>query len=225
MPENSMTQKMRLGLMIAVAMAAGCGKKDKDAMMVDVSTHVTAAQQNGDVETIHGVISIDDNAKLGAAKSVDGDIYLGAHASAASLRNENGSITADKGSRVYGNVSAINGAITVLDDAEISGSVSEVNGTILVNNGHIAGDIKTNFGDVRVSGTSVVDGGIRVKNLELGVLHQGQHTSRIIVGPGVRIHGDIRFEHEGRLFVSDKATIGAVSGVEAVKFSGDDPPP
>ena len=36
--------------------------------------------------------------------------------------------------------------------------------------------------------------------------------------------GDLRFERKVRLFVSDKATIGNVTGATAVPFTGDSPP-
>jgi hypothetical protein len=38
------------------------------------------------------------------------------------------------------------------------------------------------------------------------------------------VQGDLRFERKVRLLVSDKATIGPVTGATAVPFSGDSPP-
>jgi hypothetical protein len=39
------------------------------------------------------------------------------------------------------------------------------------------------------------------------------------------VQGDLRFERKVRLYVSDKATIGTVTGATAMTFSGDTPPP
>jgi cytoskeletal protein CcmA (bactofilin family) len=220
-----MIRFMRLGLIMVVATAAGCGKGNNDAAPVDESTHVTATQQNGDVATVNGAISIDDNAKLGTAKTVNGDIYLGAHAMAASLATVNGAITADKGSRVSGEVTSVNGTLSLRDDSEVNGSLTNVNGKIVVTNAHVAGGITTVGGDVAVSGLARVDGGIWVKNLNLGVLPAGDRVPRVVIGPGATVRGEMRFEHKVKLFVSDRATVGSINGADAVKFSGDTPPP
>jgi hypothetical protein len=216
---------MRPGLIMVVAMAAGCGKGNDDAVLVDESTRVTATQQNGDVATVNGAISIDDNAKLGTAKTVNGDIYLGAHAMAASLATVNGAITADKGSRVSGEITSVNGTLSLLDDSEVNGSLTNVNGKIVVTNAHVAGGITTVGGDVAVNGLARVDGGIWVKNLNLGVLPAGDRVPRVVIGPGATVRGEMRFEHKVKLFVSDRATVGSINGADAVKFSGDTPPP
>jgi hypothetical protein len=50
------------------------------------------------------------------------------------------------------------------------------------------------------------------------------HKPRIVIGPGAVVQGELRFEREVQLYVSDKATVGAVSGATPIKFSGDKPP-
>jgi len=222
--ENSMIKILRLCALIALASAAGCGKPEAP-IAVEESTHVTAAQQNGDFATVNGAISIDDNAKLGTAKTVNGDIYLGLHATAGSLATVNGGITIDKGGLVSGEITSVNGTISLLDGSEVSGSLTNVNGRIIVTNAHVSGGITTIGGDVNVMGTSRIDTGIWMKNLNLGVLPAGDRIPRVVIGPGAVIHGEMRFEHKVKLFVSDKATIGAVNGAEPVRFSGDAPPP
>jgi hypothetical protein len=47
---------------------------------------------------------------------------------------------------------------------------------------------------------------------------------RIVIGPGVTVQGELRFERPVTLYVSDHATIGSVSGATPVQFSGDTPP-
>jgi cytoskeletal protein CcmA (bactofilin family) len=53
-------------------------------------------------------------------------------------------------------------------------------------------------------------------------VHSGDPT--IIIGPGAEVQGELRFERNVHLFVSDHATIGLVTGATAVTFSGDSPP-
>jgi hypothetical protein len=39
------------------------------------------------------------------------------------------------------------------------------------------------------------------------------------------VQGDLHFERTVRLFVSDKATVGTVTGATSISFSGETPPP
>jgi hypothetical protein len=55
----------------------------------------------------------------------------------------------------------------------------------------------------------------------LQILHD---VPRIVIGPGVTVQGELRFERTVKLYVSDKATIGTVTGATAIPFSGDTPP-
>jgi hypothetical protein len=45
-----------------------------------------------------------------------------------------------------------------------------------------------------------------------------------VIGPGAVVEGDLRFERDVRLYVSDQATVGPISGATAIRFSGDRPP-
>jgi hypothetical protein len=45
-----------------------------------------------------------------------------------------------------------------------------------------------------------------------------------VIGPGATVQGDLRFERTIQLFVSDKATIGTVTGAAPIPFTGDTPP-
>jgi hypothetical protein len=47
---------------------------------------------------------------------------------------------------------------------------------------------------------------------------------RIVIGPGATVQGELRFERPVQLFVSDKATIGTVTGATPIPFSGERPP-
>jgi hypothetical protein len=93
---------------------------------------------------------------------------------------------------------------------------------------HVAGGIKTVNGNLDVGSNSHVDGGILVQKDSSDVIwffHWGSNAMpKVVIGPGAVVQGNLRFEREVHLFVSDTATIGPVIGATAVKFSGEKPP-
>lgn len=211
---------------LILAISAGCTKNsDKGGTTrVNGSIHVVANQQNGDVATVNGAISIDEKATFGDADTVNGDIYLGAHAAGTSAKTVNGNITLDAGARINGEVASVNGLLTLNDGAEVTGSLGNVNGGISLTNAHAAKGIITVNGDISVLGTSKVEGGLYVKKLSSGVLQYNTTEPRIIIGPGATVLGALKFERTVKLYVSDKSTIGPVSGATPIPFSGDMPP-
>jgi hypothetical protein len=78
-------------------------------------------------------------------------------------------------------------------------------------------------GNLSILGASHVEGGILVEKTSGGLLFNSDDPL-IIIGPGATVQGDLRFERKVRLYVSDKATIGAVIGATPVSFTGDSPP-
>ena len=46
----------------------------------------------------------------------------------------------------------------------------------------------------------------------------------IEIGPGASVQGPLRFEGGVKRYVSDRATIGPVTGATPIPFSGDTPP-
>ena len=149
---------------------------------------------------------------------------LGDHATATSLESVNGSIKVGAGAHVSGTVTSVNGDLTLDDGAEVSGALTNVNGTITLTAAHVAGGIKTVNGDMNIIGPSHVEGGIFVEKSSIGLLQLGQHVPRIVIGPGATVQGELHFERKVQLYVSDKATIGAVTGATPISFTGDSPP-
>ena len=49
------------------------------------------------------------------------------------------------------------------------------------------------------------------------------NVPRILIGPGSVVGGTLDFERKVSLYVSDKATIGAVRGATVEKYSGEKP--
>jgi hypothetical protein len=45
-----------------------------------------------------------------------------------------------------------------------------------------------------------------------------------VIGPGAVVQGELKFERKVKLYVSDKATIGTVTGATPEMFSGETPP-
>ena len=218
------------GFCTAVAMLAaisGCSASDDGdgSNKVNGSIHVAAGKPPGSVATVNGSIHVDDNATISSGSTVNGSVHLGGHATADSLSSVNGSMTLGAGARVSGAVSAVNGELNLADGAEVNGELSNVNGKITLLSAHVAGGIKTVNGSMSITGASRVEGGILVQKPSsemLSILHE---VPQIVIGPGATVQGELRFERTVKLFVSDKATIGTVTGATPIPFTGDNPPP
>jgi cytoskeletal protein CcmA (bactofilin family) len=206
---------------------SGCGNPPGSdaAHKINGSVHVVAGRVAGTAETVNGGIEVDANATVTKAMTVNGSIRLGAHATAESVKSVNGSITLDDGARVAGTVETVNGALALHSGAEVTGPVRNVSGRIEVSSAHVAGGIRTVAGDISVLGSAHVEGGIVVQKSGNDLIRIGADVPRIVIGPGATVQGEMRFERPVRLYVSDKASIGAVSGATPEPFTGDSPPP
>lgn len=194
------------------------------ANSVNGSIHVPAGTHSKNVGTVNGSIHVDENATVGSADTVNGSIALGAHASADELTTVNGSITLGDGGHVARDITTVNGAMKLGNGAEVGGAVANVNGRIALTGARVAGGLRTVSGDIEVLGGSHVEGGILVKHGGGGLFNFGSHKPRIVIGPGAVVLGDLHFEREVDLYVSDQATTGPISGASAVRFTGPSPP-
>jgi len=191
---------------------------------VNGSIRVLAGQKAGEVDTVNGSIHVDENATLAEAHTINGSITLGSRATAEGLRTVNGRIHLDDGARVSHEVSSVNGALALGSGADVGGPLANVNGRIELKAAHIGGGIRTVNGDIDVGANSHIEGGILVEKPSMGLFGWTTTKPRIVIGPGAVVQGNLRFEREVQLYVSDKASIGPVSGATAVRFSGDNPP-
>lgn len=210
-----------LAVMIALA---GCGYNDDESTKINGPIHVPAGKPAGAVATVNGSIQVDDNAAITTAKTVNGSVHIGDHTTATSLVSVNGSISLGAGSHVSGSVSSVNGELTLGEGAEVAGGLSNVNGMVTLAGAHVAGGIRTINGSMSITGPSRVEGGILVKKPSGIVVETNSDIPRIVIGPGATIQGELRFERKVQLYVSDKATIGTVSGATPIPFTGDTPP-
>jgi cytoskeletal protein CcmA (bactofilin family) len=205
---------------------SGCSESNDgdESTKVNGSIHVPVGKQPGAVATVNGSIQVDDNAAVTSATTVNGAVHLGDRATATSLKSVNGSIAVGTGAHVSGSAASVNGELTLADGAEISGSLANVNGKISLTGAHVGGGIKTVNGSMSITGASRVEGGILVEKPSSDLLQIVRDVPRIVIGPGATVQGDLRFERTVQLFVSDKATIGTVTGATPIAFSGDPPP-
>ena len=82
--------------------------------------------------------------------------------------------------------------------------------------------IQNQYGNVSIMGTSHVEGGLLVEKPNSMLFNSEDPV--IVIGPGAVVQGDLSFERKVKLYVSDKATIGTVTGATPITFSGDNPP-
>jgi hypothetical protein len=242
---------MRLYSLIASLAFAGpllTGPADVD--QVNGSIAIAAGQQAGNLSTVNGAIRLGDRASAGEVHTVNGNITLGNAATTASLHSVNGTITLGDGSaassatttngaihlgghgRIAGGVTTVNGAVTLGPAADVSGRLTTVNGAVHLDAAHVGGGIETASHEVDIGANSRVEGGILVHKRNQGWLETlfrqwfPEHfpPPRIVVGPGAVVTGTLRFERAVKLYVSDRARIGAVEGTTAIAFSGEQPP-
>ncbi len=217
------------GFLIALAaliIVPACSDSDNGdgSTKVNGSVHVAAGKPPLAATTVNGSIHIDDNAAVTNASTVNGSVHLGEHATAKSLESVNGAITLGSGAHLSGDASSVNGELSLADGAEILGSLSNVNGKITLTSAHVAKGIKTVNGGISITGASRVEGGIVVERPGTQLIQISHDVPRIVIGPGATVQGELRFEREVQLYVSDKATIGKVTGATPISFSGDSPP-
>jgi DUF4097 and DUF4098 domain-containing protein YvlB len=213
-----------LGLFIAAITLCGYDESSAASSRVNGSVHVPAGGPAGAADTVNGGIDIDANAAVTSAKTVNGSIVLGARATADSLTTVNGDITLGAGAHVSGGIKSVNGALILGDGTLVDGSLENVNGRIRLSAARIGGGITTVNGDIDIHGGSRVEHGIHVQKTEHGLIDFDTGVPHIVIGPGATVGGELRFEREVKLYVSDRATVGTVTGATAVSFSGDSPP-
>jgi hypothetical protein len=202
----------------------GPGDHTGDATTVNGSVHVDPDQHTGDASTVNGSVEIGANAVAKHVETVNGGITLHEHATAASTQTVNGPTRLEEGAHVTGNIELVNGAISLAKGADVSGHLSNVNGSIDLEAAHVGGGIETTAGNIDIGPESRVEGGILVNRNNGSWIGFGvTKIPRVVIGPGAVVKGTLRFDREVKLYVSDRATIGAVQGATVNTFSGAAP--
>ncbi|HLT91965.1 MAG TPA: hypothetical protein VKZ85_13600 [Woeseiaceae bacterium] len=180
---------------------------------------------NGDLHTVNGGIDIEANARVRDAESVNGRIRVGEGATAGIVKSVNGAISV-AGDAMVRQVDLVNGRIDIEPGVRVERGVSNVNGAIRIAGAEIGADLETVNGDVRLSEGAQVAGDLVVRKPR-GFNADRRRLPEIVVGPGVRIDGEIVLEREVELYLSETAEVGGVRGVmslgDAVRFSGEHP--
>jgi DUF4097 and DUF4098 domain-containing protein YvlB len=222
--------QMLVAVVVLAAAVAGCAEgvngdvtaTQSGGSTVNGSVHVPPGLHSGSVDTVNGSIDIDDNATVSSAKTVNGGITMGAHATADSIATVNGGVTLADGAHVTSAITAVNGGMDLKNGADVGGRVSNVNGRIVLNGAHVAGGLQTVGGDIDITGSSKVEGGILVEKTS-GWFNFMNRKPRIVIGPGAAVQGELRFERDVQLYISDKASVGAISGATPIRYAGDNP--
>ncbi len=215
---------IRYVLVLILALAGAACDVESDNERVNGSVNVEPGQPLQDATTVNGAIRVAEGAAVKDAETVNGGITIGDNASANSVQAVNGSITIGANARIAADVSCVNGSIVLHKGADVAGKLANVNGRFELNGAHVAGGIRTVMGDIEVGADSRVEGGITVQKSNGFSISFTKHVPRIVIGPGASVEGPMKFEREVKLYVSDSATIGEVSGATPIKFSGDNAP-
>jgi hypothetical protein len=169
-----------------------------------------------------------------AIETITRDITLSSKARAESLESMTGSIILQRDSRVTRDVETGNGMLVLEPGSDVAGDLSNDTGTIRIDGARVGGQVSTTYGDIYVGAESRVDGGIVVHkrnviglsfgDLKLGVPMGKSTPPRVVIGPGAKVAGTLRFKRKVELFVSESATIGPVEGATPVMFGAQDNP-
>jgi predicted acyltransferase (DUF342 family) len=183
---------------------------------------------SGALETVNGSIRVDADARIEDAETVNGAVRLAAGVTAQDVSSVNGTIDLAENVTVDGEVSVVNGKIVIGAGSEVSKDVSNVNGEMQIAGTSIGGDLATVNGDVTLTDNSVLRGNLIVEKPNGRLWNRADRRKpRIVIGPGVRIQGNIELEREVELYISDSAQVGGVTGAmtmeQAVRFSGERP--
>ncbi len=184
---------------------------------------------DGDVATTNGSIRIGDNVQFQAAETTNGKIRVGSGAITDSLETVNGEISVGENASIQRGVETVNGGIQLSRGSTVGDDVGTVNGSLTVEGTEVGGDLSTVMGSVAVTEGSVVRGDVVIrKSKSWGFNWGGENRKpKVVIGPNSQVLGSIVAEQEIELYISDSATVGAVTGKasldEAVRFSGDRP--
>ncbi|TCV96264.1 hypothetical protein EC912_102614 [Luteibacter rhizovicinus] len=216
-------RRQLLSLVIALSFAGAAVASDTEK--VNGAVRIPAGQHVEDVSTVNGAVEIGAGATAQKASTVNGSITIGDNASARELETVNGAITLGTKAQIASTVEAVNGGIRLAQGADVKGKTSNVNGSIVLDAAHVGGGIETVAGDIDVGANSRVEGGILVKKPGGWFNFNSSHNRppRIVIGPNAIVQGTLQFDREVELYVSDKATVGAIKGATPAKFSGATP--
>jgi DUF4097 and DUF4098 domain-containing protein YvlB len=189
----------------------------------DVRVDADAAAAGRDFSTVNGDIRIGERAQVKRLTTVNGRIVMESGAQAKAVQTVNGAFELGKDAQVTGAVRLVNGQVSLAHGAHVGGNVETVNGEILAHGATIDGDVSNYAGGMLITDSSVVKGGLTVNEPEDSDRGDDK-PPRIVIGPGSKVLGALRFERPVELYVHETAEVGPITGAEAHRYSGDDEP-
>jgi len=207
------------------------GRHAAEVTDVNGSIHIGANAVVGHVHDVNGSVSADQGSTTESLGTVNGSVHVGSGAHVAqAVHTVNGSITVESGADVGGSVSAVNGSMTV-SSAHVGGEVTNVNGVIRILSSHVVGTVTGMNGGIEIGANSRIDGGLRVRRSDnsgwfnwWNFFWFSRSPPRVVIGPGAVVSGPLVFDQEVKLYVSDHATVGPITGATAINFSGAQAP-
>ena len=207
----------------------GAGDTSSGQSSVNGSISVgSGAIVTGNLSTVNGRIRIDSDATVEGVSTVNGSRRIDSGSKTESLSTVNGAIDVAENVTVDGEIETVNGGIDLGTGSNVRRSVSNINGEIDLRASTVGGDVSTISGDIKLSDSAEVMGDIIVEEPSgWNWTRKKSDVPEIVIGPGSKVHGEIRVARVVNLYISDSAEVGGVSGEmsmdDAVRFSGDRP--
>ncbi len=209
------------------SLTVGTGTQVKNVETVNGSIQLESQSNAEEVETVNGSIQVGDNVGVATLETVNGSIVAGSGLQVSGdVETVNGRITIGIGSTVQGSVSTVNGGVT-LDQVTVTGDAETVNGVLQFRGSRIGGNAEMVNGRIEVVDGSIVAGDLIVRKSKGNNWNWGREPKPpvVVVGPGSEVRGRLLIENDRtKLFVHESARIGAVEGVQATRYSGNDVP-
>lgn len=182
----------------------------------------------GNLSTVNGRVRVDSDATVEDVSTVNGGLRIDSGTKTENLSTVNGAINVAENVTVDGEIEAVNGQIDLGTGSNVLRSVSNVNGEIELRASTVGGDVSTVSGDIALSNQAEVMGDIIVEKPNgWNWDSKKSRVPEVVIGPGSKVHGEIRVERVVSLYISESAEVGGVSGEmsmdDAVRFSGDRP--
>ena len=189
----------------------------------------TGAVVTGDLNTVNGRIRVDSDATVEDVSTVNGGLSIDSGSKTETLSTVNGAINVGDNVTVDGEIEAVNGGIDLGTGSSVRRSVSNINGEIDLQASTVDGDVSTVSGDIELRDSAQVMGDVIVEKPNGWNWNNNSkdRVPEVIIGPGSKVHGEIRVERVVDLYISESAEVGGVSGEmsmdDAIRFSGNRP--
>ena len=238
--KSTMTVVMVALLALTVAVPAHGGNVNKSVKIAAGSESGGASSVNGsisvgagavitgDLDTVNGRIRVDSDVHVKDVSTVNGSLSIKSGATADSLSTVNGAIEVAENVTINGKIEAVNGEIGIRKGSTVARGVSNVNGEIELVTSLVGGNLSTVSGDIDLRDGAEVKGDVIVeKPGGWGWSSKQSRIPEVVIGPGSRVHGNIRLERVVKLYISETAEVGGVIGEmsmsDAIRFSGKHP--